>query len=105
MKFKNFIQVEKSITTRSPQCVGQKQSMVLKSAFLGFFRRSKVFSYPSVINAEKFIGSGSYIRYNKDAFESLFIHESIDWIIHRSAFDQSAHDLKQCFPQAWRVFL
>ena len=40
----------------------------LMSAFLGFFQRSKVFPYPSVINAEKFIGSGCHIDIIRFAF-------------------------------------
>ena len=72
MNFENFIQVEKNITIRPPQCAGLKLSMGLKSAFFGFFQRCKVFPYLSVINAEELIGSGSYIAIIRLSLESVF---------------------------------
>ena len=98
MNFENVMWIEKSITTRPPQCAGLKRSIVLKSAFFGFFLRSEICQYPFVINPEKLIGSGSHIDIIRLAFGSFFIHEGIDWITRGRTFDQSIHDLKQCFP-------
>lgn len=102
MNFDNVKQVEKSITIRPPQCAGLKQSMGLKSAFFGFFQRSKIFPYPSVINAEKLIGSGSHIDIIRLAFGAFFIHEQIYGIV-RFDFNQYIHDLEESFSQHGRT--
>ena len=68
MNFENFIQVEKEYHNKTTAVRWSEAKYGIKSAFFGFFQRSKVFPYPSVINAEKFIGSGSHIDIIRFAF-------------------------------------
>lgn len=102
MNFENFIQVEKiSITKRPPHNAGLMKSGGIYLSFFGFRKRSKIFLYPSVVNAEELVCPGGHVDVVRLSLRPLLVHKSINGIISRRTLDETVHDLEKGPAQAW----
>ena len=73
--------------------------------FFGFCKCGKIFLYPPVINAEKFVCTGSHVNVIRLALCPFFIHKGINGIVNRRTLDKTVHDLEECLAQVWRTLL
>ena len=95
----------KSTKIRPPQNAGLIKQLVFPLVFFRFGQRSKVFSYPPVINAEELVCTGSHIDIVRFALRPFLVHESIHRIIGGRPLDKAVHDLEKSLTQVRGAFL
>lgn len=95
----------KSTETRPPQGTGLIQSLKLGSGFFRFFQGGKGFFYLPVINAEKFVRTGSHVDVVRLALCPFPVHKSVNSVIRRRALDETVHDLEEGLSQVWGTLL
>ena len=62
MNFENFIQVERKVQKQDHRIALVCMKLRMKLVFFVFRQSGKIFSYPSVINAEKLVCPGSHVN-------------------------------------------
>lgn len=96
----------KSTKTRPPQDAGLKICKVrLELSLLIVWKQGKVFPYSSIVNSEKLVCPGSHVNVVRFSFGPFLVHEGVNRVIRRRAFDQPVHNLKKGLSQGWRAFL
>ncbi len=89
MNFENFIQVERKVQKQDHRIALVCMKLRMKLVFFVFRQSGKIFSYPSVINAEKLVCPGSHVNIIRFALCPFFVHKGIHRIINRRAFDKA----------------